>query len=149
MSLDILSSTAMCVKLWCMTLAGALTSRIERTGETQAAFARRLGITPQTISQLIRGDIKVPTAEVRRKLARELNLRHVDILVMTGELSGDEIEGKESAVPFDSERAAVAALVPKLDETEARILRKTAQAMIDERIARQVGNAAEVYPAST
>lgn len=126
-----------------MTIAQMLAARLEKSGETQAAFARQLGISPQTFNALLKGDIKVPTADVRRKLAREFNLRHVDILVMVGELARDEIEADPRPFSFDSEHAAVSALIPQLDETDARILRKTATAMIEEQDAKQVAAVVE------
>jgi transcriptional regulator with XRE-family HTH domain len=74
-----------------MTVAQLLRDHLAGTREPQAAFARRIGLTPQTVSQLVRGDIKVPTADTRRKLADELGIRHVDLLVAAGELAPDEI----------------------------------------------------------
>lgn len=95
-SLDVLSSPVLCVNLSCMTITQLLKDHFDSTGEAQAVFARRVGLTPQVINQLLKGDIKVPSAQIRRTLAKAFGLRHVDILVMVGELSEDEIpvEGK-------------------------------------------------------
>lgn len=90
MQLDYLSSIPKCVKLDGMTISHLLRDYFAQTGEEQATFARRVGLTPQTVSQLVRGDIKTPTAGVRRKLAGALGLRHVDILVAAGELTSEE-----------------------------------------------------------
>jgi transcriptional regulator with XRE-family HTH domain len=149
MTMDILASVATCVKLGKVTIPHLLRSHFERTGEAQAAFARRIGVTPQTVSQLVRGDIKVPTADVRRRLAREFNLRHVDLLVMAGELAEDEVEPRTEAFSYDSDRAALIALIEhELTEADARVLAVTARAIIEERDARTVSDA-ERYAAGT
>lgn len=88
-----------------MTISQLLREHFARTGEEQAAFARRLELKPQTVSQLLAGDIKVPKAWIRRKLAAEFGLRHVDILVMAGELSADEIDPRlQPTYPADEVR---------------------------------------------
>lgn len=73
-----------------MTLAEMLANRIRETGESQAAFARRLEVSPQTLGQILKGDIKVPTAAVRRRLATELRISHVDLLAVLGEITPEE-----------------------------------------------------------
>ena len=139
-SVDYLSSGAERFNIGIMTITEMLAKGLEKSGEPQATMARRLGISPQTFNALLKGDIKVPTADVRRKLAAAFNLRHVDILVMVGEIATDEIDSRPTMFPYDSERAILTSLVPKLDETDARIVRKTVQAIIDERDAQKVAD---------
>ena len=104
MQLDYLSSPITPVKMSNMTIARLLSDHFRDTGEKQAEFARRVGLTPQTVIQLARGDIKVPTADIRRRLARAFRLRHVDILVMTGELAADELPAEGAPRPVRDDR---------------------------------------------
>lgn len=114
MSLDILSRALECVKLGDMTLIQLLRDHFDRTNEEQAAFARRLGLKPQTVSQLLAGDIKVPKAWIRRKLAAEFGLRHIDILVMVGELASDEIDPAKRPGYADFRLREIAETWPRL-----------------------------------
>lgn len=123
MELDYLSSITGYVKLSCMTISQLLRDHFDKTGEQQAAFARRVGLTPQTVSQLLRGDIKVPTADVRRKLAKAFRLRHVDILVMVGEVAADEIESHTPAPSPERE-----AVLYVLDQMEPDLAQAYAEA---------------------
>lgn len=119
-----------------MTVADLLRTHFDRTGEKQAEFARRIGVTPQTISQIVRGDIKVPTADIRRKLAAAFNLRHTDILVMVGELSADELP-KPGAVAQPFERGTVKAkiveLLHEVSDVDALEVAKFCQFQIDKK----------------
>lgn len=67
--------------------------RIELGYTSQAGFARAAKISPSHLNQIEGGKIALPNADLRRKLARALGVRHVDILVAAGELAEDEAEG--------------------------------------------------------
>lgn len=61
-------------------------------GGNQAAFARAIGEDPSKVNRWVKGGVARPEPEARRRLARELRVRHVDILVASGELWPDEVE---------------------------------------------------------
>lgn len=71
-------------------------------GGNQRAFARATGLSPQAVYSLVHDKITLPQAERRRVLARELGVDHLDLLVMAGELTADEIPGgKVPRAAFD------------------------------------------------
>jgi transcriptional regulator with XRE-family HTH domain len=73
-----------------MWLADVLAQRVKETGGNQAAYARSLGMTPQTLNAMIQGSIKVPNPDSRRRIARDLGMTHVALLVRLGELAEAE-----------------------------------------------------------
>lgn len=82
-------------------------------GGNQAAFARALGIKPQTLGTWLRGKSALPQIDARRRLARELGLTHIEVLVAAGELAEEE-----AAIPDDPRSDAVRRLQPMIDEIE-------------------------------
>lgn len=72
-------------------LAEAIQQRIRQTGLSQRKFADRIGLTSSHLNSLVTGKISLPTPEVRRRLAQELGISHVQLLVLVGELRDDEI----------------------------------------------------------
>jgi transcriptional regulator with XRE-family HTH domain len=63
----------------------------EARGMTQSALALRVGTSRAYLSQIESGKVSLANADTRRKLADELGIRHVDLLVAAGELAPDEI----------------------------------------------------------
>jgi transcriptional regulator with XRE-family HTH domain len=60
-------------------------------GLTQEELAQRAGLKQPTIADIERGRSKLPGADIRRRLADALGIRHVDLLVAAGELTTAEI----------------------------------------------------------
>lgn len=86
------------------TLAGAVRQRInERYDGNQSAFATAVGASANTINQLLQGKIKVPQPTLRRRLADELGLSHLDILVLAGVLTQEEAGVPPLVLPPDSD----------------------------------------------
>ena len=77
----------------------------------QIEFARATGFKPQTVNTWLRGKVTLPQIDARRRLARELGISHVELLVAMGELDEDEV-----AIPEDPRSPAVKRLQPLLDE---------------------------------
>lgn len=83
----------------------------------QSAFARAVGESSSIVNRWVTGRITLPTADMRRKLARELGVRHVDILVAAGELWPSEVE-ERAAQPSEADQ-----IMSQLDaETRAVVL---------------------------
>lgn len=62
-------------------------------GLTQQDLAARCGIAQGNLSDIERGRTTFPTAWVRRALAQELGVSHVDLILAAGELTVDELGG--------------------------------------------------------
>jgi transcriptional regulator with XRE-family HTH domain len=83
--------------------------RIETAyGGNQSAFARKVGLGPSYVNQLLKGKVMLPRAEKRRDLARELGISHIALLVSAGELTEEEA-GPQLPPYFDpsDERAQI------------------------------------------
>lgn len=85
-----------------------------------AAFARALDESQSIVGRWANGKITRPTADARRKLARELGVRHVDILVMAGELWPSEV--RDVATPVAAPRSEVEALFESLTPARQRMV---------------------------
>ncbi len=73
-------------------LSGRVRDRVESAyGGNQAAFAKAVGMSPQSVSALLRGKVALPMTDTRRRLARELRISHIDLLVLAGELDKGEV----------------------------------------------------------
>ena len=57
------------------TLRDLVSARIEDLGVTKAEYARRVGITPSYLSQILTSKIVLPSDLVRRRLAEDLGSR--------------------------------------------------------------------------
>jgi transcriptional regulator with XRE-family HTH domain len=72
--------------------AQLLKERIDREyGGSQAEFARRTGFTKQAVGAWLKGKVSLPQLDARRRLARELGISHIDLLVAVGELDASEV----------------------------------------------------------
>lgn len=116
-------------------LADLLRRRIASAyGGNQAAFARATQLTPQTVNAIVHGKVALPeTIEYRRRLARELGVRHVDLFVLAGELGAEEIDPQPDG-PFapDDPRAVVVDLLRRVSNEDL-----PAVALVAERLARR------------
>jgi transcriptional regulator with XRE-family HTH domain len=81
-------------------LGAYVARRREQLGLTQQELAERVGVRRDTIAQ-IETRTKLPGADVRRRLAAALGVRHVDLLIAAGELSPEEIAGTPGRWPTD------------------------------------------------
>lgn len=93
----------------------------------QKELADVLGIQRAYLSQIESGKIGLPNADLRRRIAAALHVRHIDLLVAAGELFPEEIPGGIPAVDIPNAeihaKIDVANLTPErrwfLDETLA------------------------------
>jgi transcriptional regulator with XRE-family HTH domain len=86
----------------CMTTLGTfIKSHRERLGLTQQEFADRAGIQRAYLSRIETGDNKLPSADIRRKIAATIGVSHVDILVSAGELSAEEVSSLPARIVQD------------------------------------------------
>jgi len=85
------------------TLGAALRRQREETGLNIRKAAELLGISITYLSQLETGKVGLPSADVRRRLAQWLGVSHLDVLVMTGEITAEEVTttGKVGTVTPD------------------------------------------------
>ena len=105
-------------------LPALIKHRIETAyGGSQAAFARSIGATQQTVSAWINGKVSLPQADARRRLARELGISHVQLFVLAGELTEEEA-GPPAPPPFsaDDPRAAIVAALQTVSPAEAALI---------------------------
>ena len=66
-----------------------------RIGATD--LARAIGKSAAYVSQLEAGKISLPNADIRRRLAKELGVSHLDLLVAAGEIDRAEIASAGAA----------------------------------------------------
>lgn len=60
---------------------------------SQEDLAESAGTSAAYLSQIERGKVALPGADLRRRLARVLGVRHIDLIVAAGELAPDEVPG--------------------------------------------------------
>lgn len=75
------------------TLGAFVRAERERQNYTQTSFAEAIDLDRAYVSQIESGRVALPNAETRRRMARVLGLRHIDLLVAAGELAPDEVPG--------------------------------------------------------
>lgn len=68
---------------------------------TQDQVAKVAGLPRAHLSQIESGKIGLPNADLRRRLAEALGLRHVDLLIAAGELEPGELPGSEGPTNGD------------------------------------------------
>lgn len=94
---------------------------------SQAELARRANMSASHLAQIERGNIALPSADVRRRLARALGVHHLDLLVAAGELEAEEISPVvgELTRDDDGEAAHLISLLrtAHLEPVEASIVR--------------------------
>ena len=83
-------------------------------GLTMAEAAARADTSAAYWSQIEGGQVKLPGADLRRRIAGALGIRHVDILIAAGELTAEEA-GREDA-PDDAVERVIAELRPLMAE---------------------------------
>ncbi len=75
-------------------------------GLTQESVAEQAGIGRSHLSQIESGKIGLPNATIRRRLAKTLRVRHVDLLVAAGEISEDEVRNGTAPEPSELDEIA-------------------------------------------
>lgn len=94
------------------TFADLVRDRIETAyGGRQVDFARATGFKPQTVNTWLKGRVTLPQIDARRRLAKELGMTHVELLVSMGELDASEV-----SIPTDPRSPAVRRLQPLIEE---------------------------------
>lgn len=90
-------------------------------------LAQATGLSPQYVSSLLTGKIMVPSAENRRELARALHLRHVELLMLMGELEPDEIgpEGNPLQSDEDVDTHELLRLYRRVDDDQRSLIIQT------------------------
>jgi transcriptional regulator with XRE-family HTH domain len=120
---------------------GAFVRRMrESKGWTQAHLAGEADIVPAYVSQIEGGKPALPGADLRRRLAAALSVRHIDLLVAAGELTDAEVPSTHRPAsdepPVGSVRAELCAAIMGLTEAEAMFIAPIIEPQIP--IAREV-----------
>lgn len=76
-------------------LGDLLRDRRAALGMTQVELAEQAGVNQPLVSDIERGKTKLSNPDARRRIARALQVRHVDMLVAAGELYPEEVPGGE------------------------------------------------------
>jgi len=97
------------------TLGDFIREKREALGMNQTELWRASGVPRETINRLENNKTQLPFADSRRRLAKALNVRHVDLLVAAGELTEDEID-PDIPQYTDPTMDALAQTWPHLDE---------------------------------
>ena len=100
-------------------LGARLREHREATGLSVRKAAEMLGLSIGYLSQLETGKITWPNADVRRRIASWLGVSHLEVILLTGELTPDEIttagmQGVTEADPNDA-RPALYALIDQVN----------------------------------
>jgi transcriptional regulator with XRE-family HTH domain len=74
------------------TLGKFIKEKRDALGINQSELARVSGVLRETINRIENNKTMLPSADSRRRLARALNVRHIDLLVAAGELTEDEVD---------------------------------------------------------
>ena len=92
-------------------------SRRRDLGLSQVALAERAEVPSTTVNRIERGVTKLPSADVRRRLARVLGVSHLDLLVAAGEITPEEINqaGATPVIEHDPS-GPMARLAPLIEE---------------------------------
>jgi transcriptional regulator with XRE-family HTH domain len=98
-------------------LGNYIRRRREELKMTAAQLVEQSGVSKSHLSQIEKGKIAFPNAEIRRRLAWALGVSHVDLLVAAGELNAEEVvtAGVEGAVQRSAGSEAVHQLADRVD----------------------------------
>lgn len=105
-------------------LGGYIQRRRDELGLNQTELAKRADIKRAHFSQIEGGHISLPSAEIRRRLADALKVRHVDLLVAAKELTSAEVpvEGAErEPFPRDPLKADAVRIIADLDDFNTQL----------------------------
>lgn len=106
------------------TLAALLRDRINTAyNGNQSDFARATGFTNQAVSAWLKGRVTLPQIDARRRLAKELGISHVELLVVVGELSEAELQesGLQGVEPESPAEQAILREVRAHEWTPAQV----------------------------
>lgn len=104
------------------TLSGLVRARIKKLGISQRAYATKVGLSSSHLNSLIKGRITLPRPDVRRRLAEDLGLTHLDLLVMAGEIMPWEIPAEgamREPFPKGTPHAKAVEFLHELDHASA------------------------------
>lgn len=110
------------------TLGHYVRERREVLGLSQTELAERADVPRTTVNRVETGTTKLPSPDVRRRLARALSVPHLDLLIAAGELVEDDIRsaGVVAVSVIEPERAELLAKLERIrlaDETRVSTLR--------------------------
>lgn len=94
----------------------------ERRGLSQSALALKAGISRAYLSQIESGRVSFGSADIRRRIAAELGIRHADLIVAAGELTADEIAPPLKPTYGDNRLELIAQEWPVLTDKERESL---------------------------
>jgi transcriptional regulator with XRE-family HTH domain len=103
-------------------IGGYIRAQREARGWTQIDLAARARVNRAHLSQVEIGRIALPSADMRRKIAAALGVRHVDLLIAAGELTDDEIPqagAAPDAFPHDATKGQIVEQLATLNASEA------------------------------
>lgn len=117
------------------TLGDYVRERRERLGMTLTALAASAELSKSELSALERGRISLPGADKRRGLARALGVSHLDLLIVSGEISAAEVSDKTGVIQrdLDSPAEIVCANVRQLTPDEVPLAASYVEFLIESR----------------
>lgn len=101
--------------------------RRERIGLSQTELADRVGIRKGYMSQIESGKIGLPNADLRRRLATALRVRHVDLLIAAGELTRDELPVVGEPAPGSEADELLASMPEDIRDITIELMRRYAR----------------------
>lgn len=119
------------------TLPELVKERIDSVyGGNQREFARKTGLSPQTVYALVHGKVSLPQAHNRRILSQELGISHLHFLLLAEELGEDEIPKEGDPIkpfPDGDPRYAILELLPKLADGDVETIRFMTKHLVERR----------------
>lgn len=78
-------------------IAVAVRARMAQLGMSQRTYADHLGIRQSHLSAILHGKVLCPGIEIRRRLAEDLNVTHVQVLILLDVLAEAELAPRSAA----------------------------------------------------
>lgn len=110
------------------TFADLVRDRIDNAyGGKQSAFAAATGFKPQTVNTWLKGRVTLPQLDARRRLARELGVSMIDLMISMGELEKSDVEtaGVQGVVEEVAIPREVSTVLRELDWSNPTITTRT------------------------
>lgn len=78
-------------------IAVAVRARMATLGMSQRTYSDHLGIRQSHLSAILHGKVLCPGIEIRRRMAEDLSIPHVQLLILLGILAEQELEPRSVA----------------------------------------------------